>query len=153
MIEHVHLLVQYDDEGKPLREPVHAEYMDNGHYRLLYSPGFVEGIGAGDEFRVLNEYGEFEVIRRGGNVVVQVYSNTDVEPYKDDLTGKVDAIGGWLDGSIDRGMVFTIPSSVGFETIESIFNDFLSVTPGIEWVYGNVYDPKDGTTPLGWWEN
>ncbi len=149
MTEHVYLFIQYGSNGKPRREPVHAERLLNGNYRLRHSPGFVQGIAAGDEFRVLNEIGEFEVVRRGGDVAVQVYSRTAVESYKVPLSKKVAAIGGWLDGSIDRGMVFTIPSSAGLGVIESIFNEFQSVTPGTEWMYGNVYDPKDKTSPLG----
>jgi hypothetical protein len=23
--------------------------------------------------------------------------------------------------------------------------------PGCQWIYGNVYDPADGVTPLNWW--
>jgi hypothetical protein len=25
------------------------------------------------------------------------------------------------------------------------------VSPNCEWYYGNVYDLKDGVTPLNWW--
>ncbi len=150
MRDHVALLVEYRN-GEPLLENVEAEALGNGCYRLLFSPGFVQGIAAGDEFKLLNEDGEFEVIKRAGNVVVQVFSNELIEPYKDELTKTVENLGGTLDGSIERGMVFTIPVAAGFKQIESLFNEFIAKTPTTQWLYGNVYDQKDGKTPLNWW--
>jgi hypothetical protein len=148
---HVLLLVEYRD-GKPGQEPVHAEALGDGRYRLLYSPGFVQGIAAGDEFRLLNEDGAFEVVRRSGNLAVQVFSLENVEPIKAELSRQVASLGGTLDGGIEQGLVFTIPVSAGFPAIEAVFNNFLAEHPGLEWYYGNVYDPKDGRTPLNWWQ-
>jgi hypothetical protein len=146
---HVRLLVEYRDGG-PSVEPVHAVELGEGRFRLLYSPGFVEGIAAGDEFRLLDEHGAFEVTRRSGNVGVQVFGSDPLAPVAEGLVRRVAELGGVLDGQIERGMVFTIPVVAGFPAIESVFNEFVSAHPGIEWMFGNVYDPRDGVTPLNW---
>jgi len=48
-------------------------------------------------------------------------------------------------------MVFTVPVGAGFPKIEAIFNDLVAAHPEMEWLFGNVYDPGDGVTPLNWW--
>jgi hypothetical protein len=149
--EHVLLLIEHR-QGKPLREPVHAERVGDRKYRLLYSPGLVQGIAAGDEFTLLSEDGTFEVARRSSNIAVQVFSKETIEPIKTMLTERVQKLGGVLDGCIDRGLVFTIPLQAGFQAIESVFNGAVMEHPELEWYYGNVYDPRDGHTPLNWWQ-
>jgi hypothetical protein len=148
--QHVRLLVDYRD-GKPSVEPVHAVELSDGRFRLLYSPGFVQGIAAGDEFRLLDEPGAFEVTRRSGNVAVQVFGSEPLAPLAEGLVRGVAELGGVLDGQIERGMVFTIPVVAGFPAIEAVFNEFVSSHPKTEWLFGNVYDPTDGVTPLNWW--
>jgi hypothetical protein len=117
----------------------------------MHSPGFVEGIAAGDEFRLVEEHGAFEVTRRSGNVAVQVFGSEPLAPLAFGLVARVAELGGVLDGQIERGMVFTIPVAAGFPAIESVFDEFVSVHRGTTWMYGNVYDPRDGVTPLNWW--
>jgi len=148
--KHVLLLIEYR-QGRPLREPVHADPLGEEHYRLLSSPGFVQGIAAGDEFRVLDDDGAFEVTRRSGNIAVQVFHQDTITPLKEEITRRVTVLGGFLDGAIERGLVFTIPVRVGFSAIEEVFNALVQEYPGLEWYYGNVYDPRDGQTPLNWW--
>jgi hypothetical protein len=148
---HLGLLIQYKD-GRPLREPVHAVALGDGRFRVLYSPGFVQGVAAGDEVRVLDADGGFEVVRRGGHLAVQVFSATPVGPYKAKLTSLAERIGGRLDGAIGNGMAFTFPMSTGFAAIEALFDDWVRERAGgWEWYFGNVYDPMDGVTPLNWW--
>jgi hypothetical protein len=118
---------------------------------LLHSPGFVQGIAAGDEFQILDQQGAFRVLHRSGNIAVQVFSEVPVDPIVGEFTRRVAEIGGVLDGRIERGMVFTIPIQAGFPTIEALFNELVAAHAGMEWFYGNVYDPRDGMTPLGWW--
>ena len=60
-------------------------------------------------------------------------------------------LGGRLDGRADRVLVFTIPVEAGFGRVEDVFGRFAGGHPGYEWYYGNVCDPADGVTPLGWW--
>jgi hypothetical protein len=150
--EHVLLLIQYR-QGEPLREPVHVEPLGNQRYRVLYSPGFVQGVAGGDEFILLNKDGAFEIVRRSGNLAVQVFSSQNVEPIKAELSQRVAALGGTPDGSIEQGMVFTLPLRAGFHAIEVVFNGFIAEHPELEWYYGNVYDPNDGRTPLNWWQS
>lgn len=47
--------------------------------------------------------------------------------------------------------MFTIPVATGFRAVEAVFDGWVAEHPGWEWAYGNVYDPADGVTPLGWW--
>jgi hypothetical protein len=150
MTDHVLLLIEYRD-GRPLKEPVHAEALGSQRFRLLHSPGFVQGIAAGDEFRLLTEDGAFEVLHRAGNVAVQVFSPEPVASFRAELTQRVESLGGVLDGGIEQGLVFTIPVRVGFRMIEALFNRAAAEHAGLEWYYGNVYDPRDGVTPLNWW--
>jgi hypothetical protein len=132
-------------------EPVHAVELGEGRFRLLHSPGCVEGIAAGDEFGLLDEQEAIEVTRRSGNVAVRVFGTEPLAPLAEGLVRRVAELGGVLDGQIERGMVFTIPVAAGFPAIESVFNEFVSSHPGTEWLFGNVYDPTDGVTPLNRW--
>lgn len=150
MGQHVDLLVEYRC-GRPIVETVHAERLDNGHYKLLHSPGLVQGIAAGDEFRFTGGNGAFEVLSRGGNVAVQVYAHAGVATFARELEDSVRAIGGVLDGVVTKGMVFTIPVGVGFEAIEPLFDKFVADRPGVQWMYGNVYADARGQAPLNWW--
>ena len=148
--QHLLLLIECRD-GRPLKEPVHAEAVGSGAFRLLHSPGLVQGIAAGDEFRLVGDDGRFEVTRRGGNLAVQVFSPDPVAGLRAELARRVARLGGTLDGAIERGLSFTVPVSAGFPAVESVFDGWVAEHPGWEWSFGNVYDPADGVTPLGWW--
>ena len=145
--EHIHLYVQ----GGNGTEPVHAMRIADTRYRVLSSPGFVLGVAAGDEIELLTSDGQFRVLRHGGNVAVQFYSKESVQGYREWVAAQVvEKLNGILDGSIDRGLVFTIPVGTGFEKIESFFDSLVRGLPGTQWIYGNVYDPDTGA-PLEWW--
>ncbi|MFO0865629.1 MAG: DUF4265 domain-containing protein [Gemmataceae bacterium] len=148
--KHLLLLIEYR-HGVPLKEPVHVQDLGGDAFRLLYAPGFIQGLAAGDDFRPMNDDGAFEVLRRGGNLTVQVFASEHASPYQAEFAKRVASVGGTLDGAIERGLSFTVPLSAGFPAIESIFNAWVSEHPGWEWYFGNVYDPIDGITPLGWW--
>ena len=148
--QHLLLLVEYRND-RPLKEPVHAQPLGHGAYRLLYAPGLVQGIAAGDEFRLVGDDGKFEVTRRSGNLAVQLFSREPLAPFRQELATQVQRLGGTLDGGVERGLAFTVPVSVGFAAVESLFNSWVAEHPGCEWYFGNVYDPADGVTPLGWW--
>ena len=81
----------------------------------------------------------------------KVNGSDPLAPLAEGLVRRVAELGGVLDGQIERGMVFTIPIAAGFPAIESVFNEFVSSHPGTEWLFSNVYDPRDGVTPLNWW--
>jgi hypothetical protein len=149
--QHLLLLIEYR-KGHPIKEPVHVKALGANQFRLLYSPGFVQGVAAGDTFRLLNDDGDFEVLSRAGNIAVQLFHTDPVEPIREALTRRVEPLGGVLDGGIERGLVFTLPLRAGFPAIETLFNRLVEEYPGLEWYYGNVYDRQDGVTPLNWWQ-
>ena len=148
---HIHLLVT-SSNGPAGTEPVHAVHLGPNRYRVVSSPGFVLGVAAGDEVELLDSSGAFRVLCRSGNVAVQLFSTAPVAPHLLALEEAVSSLGGTVDGSIEHGVVCTLHHSVGFPAIEAIFNAWLSSHPGWEWGYGNVFDPTDGVTPLGWWQ-
>lgn len=50
-----------------------------------------------------------------------------------------------MDGRARGLTVFTIPVSAGFACVEEIFNRLTKRHPEVEWYFGNVYDPVDGS--------
>jgi hypothetical protein len=124
-------------------------------FRLLASPGFVEGLAAGDEF-VLDDdvLLGYRVLERGGNLCVWLYFAQDVSEHgaeTDDVRRAVEGLGGWLDGGWSRMLVFTVPLTAGFPAVDAALDAAVARIPGASWAYGNVYDPRDGATPLNWW--
>ncbi len=114
------------------------------------------GVAAGDTVEVSDARTcAFNVVERAGNLAVQVYLAPGLgRAVESDLAPAISRIGGALDDLVDNALaVFTIPVSSGFEQIESILNGFVDRHPDAKWYYGNVYDQRDGVTPLGWWES
>jgi Domain of unknown function (DUF4265) len=150
-------LPAYDDSGEfKLHEVLDCFALENGRLRLVHSPGFVEGLAAGDEIALRNSKLAYEVIQRGGNLCLWFFTNTrTVEQEKQraapELVKNVEAMGGYLDGGTRGSLVFTIPFRAGFSAVEAVFEKAKQAHPGSVWLYGNVYDPSDGVTPLNWW--
>lgn len=134
--------------GQRTYEPVHVIRLHDSIYRVLYAPGVVYGIAAGDEIRLLAE-GEFDVVHRAQNLAVRVYSSEPIEDWADGLVAEVQRLGGRLDGRIRHGFAFTIPVTVGFNAVETVFGSFVTEHPKCLWEFGNVYD--EAGDPLGWW--
>jgi hypothetical protein len=148
MVEHVLLFVV--DAAPGSRQPVEVESLGDGTTRVLASPGFVEGIAAGDIIRIVDEtMGSFVVVRRGGNLAVKILRDGPIQQVTDRALHEVERLGGTLDGSIERGAVFTIPASAGLATVEGIFNALANSFTGVVWWFGNVHD-EDGK-PLNSW--
>jgi hypothetical protein len=145
-------------DGRAVPENVLVERIGDNRFRLLYSPGLIQGIAAGDEFELApDEPHGYHLLKRGGNVCVQIFVGTDkVEKCRQTLIPLVDQLGGRLDGDAAfatlANLVFTIPVSAGFPAIERVMAIAQAIAPGCEWFYGNVYDPTDGVTPLNWWQ-
>lgn len=148
---HVELLIEYRN-GKPLREPVHVEPVTPGGWRILYTPGFVLGIAAGDEFAFDDKDGAFRVLKRSGALAVQIFSKQKISEDLPALEALAVALNGTVDGSIERAAVLTIPVAAGSPKIEDALRSLCAGRPHLEWFFGNVYDPSDGITPLRWWE-
>jgi hypothetical protein len=136
-------------DGSPVYEEVVVTLTEGGDFKLLQSPGLALGVAAEDVIRI-REDRSFDVLQRGGNLCVQVYpKDSDVEGL---LVEQLASLNGRLDGrSEGQLLVFTVPVSVGFVTVERVLSVVVDRFPRTEWYYGNVYDPTDGTTPLNWW--
>lgn len=124
-------------------------------YRLLASPGLVEGLAAADEFELdASATGGIRVLRRGGNLCIWFYGAEPLDETSDvtaDVRSVAESLGGRLDGGYSRMLVLTIPIAAGFDAVASAFDEAVQRHPGSTWLYGNVYDPSDGVTPLNWW--
>jgi hypothetical protein len=144
---HIDLIV-LDGSGT---EPVHVEPLGERRWRLLHSPGFVDGVAAGDEIELLDSAGSFRILRRGGNVAIHLFSESPIAPVRAQLDREVRArLSGRVDGGIERGLVFTVPVSTGLPVIAGFFDDFVRSHPGMTWSYNNIYDPESGKL-LEWW--
>ena len=144
--DHVDLFAGHNSRGEPVLEEVHVDRLDDGTYRVVATPGLVLGIAAGDVLRVTAD-GRYEIVRRGGNLAVQVFGPPEVI---EEVTKDVWALGGSLEGRTDKLTVFTVPVRAGFAAVERVFEDLVARHPEVEWYYGNVY-ADDGVTPLDWW--
>lgn len=143
-------------DGKRVYESVPAVRIGENRYRLLHSPGFAPGAASGDEIEVdQSEVSGFRVVKHSGNLCVQLFlSKCDCEE-RTTIVGIVESVGGWLDGGYDDPagtlLVFTIPVSSGFDAIEAAMIRIAAECAVDRWLYGNVYDMRDGVTPLNWW--
>jgi hypothetical protein len=126
-----------------------------GRFRLLASPGFVEGLAAGDELELADDAPlGYHVLRRGGNLCVWLYFARDVaegSAEAADARRVAESLGGRVDGGYARMVVLTIPLAAGFAAVEGALDAAVARHAGASWSYGNVYDPRDGETPLDWW--
>jgi hypothetical protein len=143
------------DDTRRGEEAILASPLGGSRFVIDASPGMVEGIAAGDEIEIApGEQLGYRVLKRGGNLCVWFYFPRPVDETHPDvfeLSTSVEALGGWLDGGYARMVVFTIPVSVGFAAVEAVLDAAVARHPESTWLYGNVYDPADGKTPLGWW--
>ena len=68
----VELFVDRTSDGKPFYEEVPVEPIGPDRFRVLASPGLLDGLAAGDVFERRAD-GRFEVIERSGNLAVQIW--------------------------------------------------------------------------------
>lgn len=152
MAEAVRLLVGTSSAGQPVFEEVLAESCGPDEYHLVRSPGLALGIAAGDIFRRASD-GAFSVLKRGGNLCIQVFCRDQLDSVEREATRALGRLGGRLDGKASKELVYTISATVGFGPLEVELAKVVAIFPTAEWYYGNVYDPSDGVTPLDWWKN
>jgi hypothetical protein len=148
----VELFVDRTRDGEPFFEEVPVEPLTGDRYRILASPGLLDGVAAGDVFERRPD-GTYAVVERSGNLCVQVWHpDVDVQDRFDaELLPGAIVLGGWLDGRTEGSTVLTFPLSAGFQRIERLLDGWVDATEGSTWSFGNVY-ADDGRTPLGWWE-
>jgi hypothetical protein len=140
-------------DGQDVVEHIRVQLTEKKTYRLVQSPAFVQGIASGDEISFDAKDNSFELLSHSGNLAIRIFAKTNIEAIKDDLCAALEKLGGELDFSNERMLIFSIHVSCGFNEIEKILNKRVGEHTQSAWVYGNVYDPKDGTTPLNWWLN
>jgi hypothetical protein len=144
-----------DESGqRKFDEVLPAEPLGRGRYRLLASPGLVEGVAAGDELELAPaDPTGYRVLRRGGRLCIWVYvPEPPPEPTEARLRRAAAMLGGYLDGGNTGLRILTVPVSAGFERVEAELIAVVTDLRGSTWAYGNVYDPQNEDRPLGWWE-
>jgi hypothetical protein len=137
-------------DGSIVYEELLVEPLGSGRYRLLQSPGLVLGVAAADIFE-LTDARRVKVLERGGNLCIQIYCSPPTPQLERELTQRMQRLRGRLDGRSNRQLVYTVPASVGFPSVEEALDAIVKAFPTVEWFFGNVYDPNDGVTPLNWW--
>lgn len=137
--------------GQPLVEQLQVRELDDGCLQLVQSPAFAKGLASGDTLRMLPQTREFDLVKRSGNLSIRVFSRGDIEQLSDQLTPELEKLGGELERETPRMLSYAIHVSCGFDAIEAILNRYVGQDGQSQWMYGNVYDPQDGVTPLNWW--
>ncbi len=137
--------------GQPIVEQLQVRELDDGNLQLVQSPVFAKGLANGDLVKMLPDTREFDLVQRSGNLSIRVFSRSAIEQLSDQLTPELEKLGGELERETPRMLAYSIHVSCGFEAIEDILNRYVGQDGQSAWVYGNVYDPQDGTTPLNWW--
>lgn len=146
----IHIILHVEGSKTGGTQPVEVEACGSNQYRVLYTPGLVEGIAAGDVIRVTDEIkGYFEVLERGGNLAIIWASPTEQGEALTRADQILSAVGARLDGSIAKAAVWTAPVSAGFAVIETMMQQVVELIPESTWWYGNVYD--EDNQPLNWW--
>jgi len=140
-------------DGQDVAEQIRVQLTDKKTYRLVQSPAFVPGLASGDEISFDAKDNSFELLTHSGNLAIRVFAKMHIDTIKDDLCAQLEKLGGELDFANDRMLIFSIHVSCGFTEIEKILNRRVGEHTQSAWFYGNVYDPKDGVTPLNWWQN
>ncbi len=149
----IELFAGHDPSGKPIVEKIPVIENEDDTLQLVKSPGFVKGLASGDTIRFLKDSGQFEIVKRSGNLAISVFCRGDIEELIDGLVPELEKLGAELDTETPRMLVFSIHVSCGFKNIENILNDHVGDFSDSAWIYGNVYDPADGVTLLNWWQS
>ena len=139
-------------DGTPVVERLQVKINENNECQLVKSPAFIKGIASGDVIKMNQDDQTFELITRSGNLCIRVFARGGIQAISEDLTPQIEKLGGELDIENERMLVYTIHVSCGFKNIEALLNDHVDDGGDSAWLYGNVYDPKDGVTPLNWWQ-
>jgi hypothetical protein len=129
---------------------VSVRHLRDELYQVLFTPGFVDGIAADDVIRAEAASGQFEVVVRGGNLAIKLFSREDIGPVVDWIMPRLATLDGRLDGCLRHAAAITVPVTATFEAIEAVMARTVETFPGIEWYFANVYDDRD--QPLDWWK-
>lgn len=147
----IEIFAGYQPDGAPVVERLPVNVLEDNSCQLVKSPCFVQGIASGDVIKLNDKDQSFELVRRSGNLCIRVFAMHDITSIAQDLAPILEKMGGQQDFENERMLVFSIHVSCGFAKIEEALNDHVGDETESAWFYGNVYDPKDGQTPLNWW--
>ncbi len=148
----LHLELYVRGAAAGVKQPVEVEDLGGGKYEILFTPGLVEEVAAGDLIELLDSAsGAFRVIARWGNLAVKwgapgghISDEAMEEAIK--LLAPFEAR---LDGRIATAAVWTIPPPFVLSNVAQAMNKVVELVRGSGWWYGNVYDEKG--EPWGWW--
>ena len=147
----IELFAGFNSAGEPVVERLPVKVLEDDSCQLVKSPAFIKGIASGDVIKLQKGSREFTLVRRAGNLAIRVFTRVDSEEIAEQITPKLEKLGGELDHESPRLLIYTIHVSCGFTQIETILNAACDGET-CAWMYGNVYDPEDGQTPLNWWQ-
>jgi len=137
-------------DGREVRENLLVESVDGDRLRLVFTPGFVQGVAAGDVVTYDESSHTISLVERGGNVAVQFFYRDVPDFVLTHIAEQVSLVaGGTVDGELDGLRVFTFPATVGLRSIEDFMNSFVEAYR-IEWTFANVFD--ENGQPLNWWK-
>lgn len=147
----IRLLAGTSSNGNPVFEEILVTDLGGSRFRLLRSPGLVQGIARDDEIQYDLNSGTFHLLQRGGRVTVQIYLGAVDQAEVQRLATQLEQVASatW-DGFSERQAIFSFPVGKGFKVVEDLLNGFVEMRPGTEWYYGNIY-ADDGISPLNWW--
>lgn len=149
------LPVCHNDSNRPPMEALEVVQIGTNRFRLVCSPGAVEGLAKDDEFELsATDPKRFHVLRRSGQLCVWFYfkdPELNQGPCGHRVRSAIEEFGGIYDGGGKTHLVFSIPVSLGFPELEAMLKDLTMQYYGSSWLYGNVYDPWNDLKPLGWW--
>jgi hypothetical protein len=114
--EKIQLPVINTEQQKAGTEEIEVEPLGDRHYRLIHSPGYVEGLAAGDEIVLVDEAVGFRVLKRSGNLCLWMIFASAKDLFSAaalTLKERVERLGGRLDGGTERTLIFTIPLKAG----------------------------------------
>lgn len=147
----IELFAGLGPDGNPVAERLQVIVNEDDSCQLVKSPAFIKGIASGDVIKLEQGTQDFTLLKRSGNLSIRVFCRDDSSELVDELSPPLEKLGAELDIETPRMLVYSIHVSCGFQQIEKILNSVVS--DDVMWVYGNVYDPKDGQTPLNWWQD
>jgi len=124
MAANVELIKVYAGKGKNgyVYEELLVKQQAKNCYKVLKSPGLALNIAKGDVLKISNGAVPAEVVSRGGNFCIQIYSctdNIDIEQMDNDVRK---CLGGTLDGVRDGNLSFSVPAKNGFNKTNEYFD-------------------------------
>jgi hypothetical protein len=141
-------------EHTPVFEELPVRVLGLDTYELLCSPGLALNMAKGDIVKIVLPNRPADVLKRGGNFCIQIYSESVADEELSDLKESVASeLNGSVDGVYKGNVALSVPASNGIQKVRSFFDAYTKAT-GKQWYYGNIYknfeDVSDETL-LDWW--